>query len=63
MIFPLHLYKQAAIRSAFNDKKEAEYIASEFASAVTEIKAPFGYPKFPEDKENEENISCSERVD
>lgn len=63
MNFSLHLLKQAAIRSAYNDKKEAEYIASEFAIAITGIQAIFGYPKFPEDKENEKNTSCGQRVD
>lgn len=61
--FPLHLLKQAAIRSAYNDKKEAEYIASQFATAVTEIEGAFGYPKFPEDDKNEEDAGCSERID
>lgn len=61
--FPLHLLKQAAIRSAYNDKKEAEQLSAAFASELTGIQAIYGYPKFPEDKENEENSSCNQRLD
>lgn len=63
MQFSLHLLKQAAIRSAFNDKKEAECIASAFACELTGIQATFGYPKFPEDRENEKDARCGQRVD